>query len=375
MLSLSIAFRNLGKPREATASAEEAIRLAEQNGEWHARAFLLGLLGLAQAAQGNLHLAFATYQQAVRQGPHVPTWAGGGFAQAGLAALYYEWDELDRASKIARAGLEFSQLTGHAEIQMNCLRQLAYIHQAQGDAQGALQALDQAAQVIHKHHLPNHLAPAYVHIALAQGDLPGALHWIAQVRDGSGASIHYSALPLERAKLALAQSDRATAATILVDRYEMAAQDGIRYAQIEIRVLQALAAGDEEQALAYLSEALTMAQAEGYVRIFVDQGSALIPLLHTAAQRGVAPGYVARIVSAMPGASLPVAQPLIEPLSERELEVLRLVASGKSNREIAGELVLATGTVKKHLSNIFGKLNVQNRTESVARARELHLLD
>jgi LuxR family maltose regulon positive regulatory protein len=378
MLSLSIAFRNLGKPREAAATAEEAIRVAELDGEWHARAFLLGLLGLAQAALGDLHLAFETYQRAVREQPHIPTWAGGGFAQTGLAALYYEWDELGRASEVAQAGLEYSQFTGHGEIQMNCLRQLAYIHQAQGDIQGAREALDQADQIIHKHHLPNHLAPAHVHVALAQGDLPRALHWIARVRDESGASIHYSALPLERAKLALAQGDKTGAATLLAERYETAARDGIRYAQIEIRILQALAAGDEAQALAYLSEALTMAQPEGYVRIFVEQGTALIPLLHQAANRGIAPGYTTRLLSAQgagTGAGSPATQPLIEPLSERELEVLQLLAAGKSNREIADELVLATGTVKKHLNKVYGKLQVKSRTQCVARARELHLLN
>jgi LuxR family maltose regulon positive regulatory protein len=372
MLSLSIVYRNLGKSREAGATALEAIRLAEQDGEWHARTFLLGLLGLAQAAQGNLLLAFETYQQAIRPQPNVPAWAGGGFAQVGLAALFYEWNELDRAAAYARAGLECSQLTGHGEIEMNCCRQLAYIYQAQGDAQGALQALDQAEQVIRKHHLPSHLAVAHIHIALTQGELERALHWSGRGQDEFGASIHYSALPLERAKLALAAGDKTQARAILAERYETAVRDGIRYAQIEIRVLQALAAVDETQALAHLSEALAAAQPEGYVRVFIDQGTALIPLLRKAAQRGPAQGYAARLLSAM---TAPTAQPLSERLSERELEVLRLVAVGKSNREIADELVLATGTVKKHLSNIFGKLNAQNRTECVARARELQLLE
>jgi LuxR family maltose regulon positive regulatory protein len=378
LMSLSITYRNLGKPGAAAASAAEAIHWAEQNGEWHARAFLLGLLGLAQAAQGNLHLAFETYQQAVREQPGVPGWAGGGFAQVGLAALYYEWDQLDRANEYAQQGLEYSQLTGHGEIEMNCLRQLSYICQAQGDAQGAREALVQATHVIRKHHLPNTLAPAYAHIALAQADLPGASRWMEQVQDESGASIHYSVHPLERAKLALAQGDKAAAAAMLAERYETATRDNIRYAQIEIRILQALAINDKEQSLAYLSEALTMAQPEGFVRIFVDQGKALLPLLRDAAQRGITPDYVARLLRAFieTSGAVPVTQQaLIEPLSERELEVLRLVATGKSNRQVADELILATGTVKKHLNNIYGKLQVNNRTQCVARARELRLLD
>ena len=129
--------------------------------------------------------------------------------------------------------------------------------------------------------------------------------------------------------------------------------------------------------MAFLSEALVWAEPEGYVRVFVDQGKGLVSLLHKAAQRGISPDYVARLLSALgegTDAKLSAPQPLIEPLSERELEVLQLLATGRSNREIADELVLATGTVKKHLSNIYGKLNVQNRTHAVARARELKLI-
>jgi len=377
MLSLTIAYWDLGKIQKTVAAAREAVRLAEQAGNWHARAIMLSFLGLAQAALGNLRLAFEIYQQAISKRPDVPNWAGGGFAQACLAALYYEWDELDRATEYARAGLEYSQLTGHSEIQMNCHRQLAFIYQAQGDTQGVREVLDQAAQVVRKHRLPRLWGPEHVQLALAQGDLPSAIHWIGQVQGEYGASIHYPALPLERAKLALAQGDKTGAAAILAERYQTAAQDNIRYAQIETRILQALAASDDEQALVYLAEALTMAQSEGYVRIFVDQGKALVPLLRRAAHKGIAPDYVAQLLSAMaesPGAAPSLAQPLIEPLSERELQVLRLVAAGKSNPEIAAELVLAVGTVKAHTSSIYGKLGVRSRTQAVARARELKLI-
>jgi LuxR family maltose regulon positive regulatory protein len=377
LLSLTIAYWDLGKIKEAAAAAEEATRVAEQARDWQARSVMLGFSGLAQAAMGNLHLAFEIYQQVVREQPDVPTWAGGGFAQVCLAALYYEWDELDRATEYARAGLEFSRLTGHSEIQMNCFRQLAFIAQARGDTQKVREILDEAAQVVRKHPLPRLWGPEHVQIALAQGDLPSARYWAGQIQGEYGAAIHYPAIPLERAKLALAQGDITTAAAILAERSQAAARDGIRYAQIEIRILQALAAQAAEQALAYLSEALNIAHPEGFVRVFADQGAALIPLLRQAARKGITPGYVTQLLSAferVPGAVSISQQPLIEPLSERELQVLRLLATGRSNREIAEELVLATGTVKKHLSNIFGKLNVRSRTQCVARARELDLL-
>jgi LuxR family maltose regulon positive regulatory protein len=182
---------------------------------------------------------------------------------------------------------------------------------------------------------------------------------------------------LERAKFALAQGDKTGAAAILAERYRTAAQDGIRYAQIEIRILQALAARFEERALAYLSEALAMAQPEGFVRVFVDQGEALIPLLRKAARRGIAPDYVARLLAAMAGKfdeAPSVAQALTEPLSDREMEVLRLIAAGLTNKEIAELLVLAVGTVKAHTSSIYRKLDVGGRTQAVAHARELKLI-
>ncbi len=136
--------------------------------------------------------------------------------------------------------------------------------------------------------------------------------------------------------------------------------------------------------MAALELALTMAEPEGYVRTFVDEGAPMAALLRRAASRGVAPGYVSKLLDALDseaqmrrgstGPASPVAQPLEESLSEREREVLRLIAAGLSNRDIAQDLVLATGTVKKHTNNIFTKLGVRSRTQAVAQARELGLL-
>ena len=134
--------------------------------------------------------------------------------------------------------------------------------------------------------------------------------------------------------------------------------------------------------MAALERALTMAEPEGYVRTFVDEGAPMAALLRRAASRGVAPAYVSKLLDALDAEAQmrrgstalasPTAQPLEEPLSERE--VLRRIAAGLSNRDIAQDLVLATGTVKKHTNNIFTKLGVRSRTQAVAQARELGLL-
>ena len=154
---------------------------------------------------------------------------------------------------------------------------------------------------------------------------------------------------------------------------------------IEILVLQALAheaQGDIPAALVPLERALALAEPEAFIRIFVDEGRPMGRLLSEAAARGIMPDYTARLLAVFEAeerkgeveSHLPPAQSLTEPLSQRELEVLRLIAQGLSNREISERLFLAVITVKGHNRNIFRKLQVRRRTEAIARARELGLL-
>ena len=155
---------------------------------------------------------------------------------------------------------------------------------------------------------------------------------------------------------------------------------------IEILNLQALAlqaGGREAEARAALERGLTLAEPLGFARTFVDEGTAMARLLYAAASRGVAPGYARRLLAAFPTPEPEVARSasspdqesdLLEPLSERELEVLQLVADGLSNREIASRLYLSLNTIKGHTRNIYGKLGVHSRTQAVARARALGLL-
>ena len=151
------------------------------------------------------------------------------------------------------------------------------------------------------------------------------------------------------------------------------------YWQIEVLVLQAVAwqkKANPGHALPCLEKALFLAEQEVYVRIFLDEGEPMTILLQLAAKKGVHPEYVRRLLSAASSADnkTTLTQSLIEPLSGRELEILHLVAEGMSNGQIADTLIIARGTVKKHINNIFGKLGVQSRTQCVARARELNLL-
>ena len=126
-----------------------------------------------------------------------------------------------------------------------------------------------------------------------------------------------------------------------------------------------------------LGKALTLAEPEGYVRVFIDEGAPMIELLRRAGSRGITPRYVTQLLAAVTPKSETkerAAQPLIEPLSEREIEILGFIAAGLSNQAIAKKLVVAVGTVKAHTASIYRKLDVASRTQAVARARDMNLI-
>jgi len=216
--------------------------------------------------------------------------------------------------------------------------------------------------------------------AIRRGDLDAATKWGAQLEqhvkvDGISRRV--------KSRLLIAQDKKKEAMSILERSYTRAARVDAYGSMIMILVYQVLAAGSQEQALAFLSEALTLAEPRGFIRTFVDEGKLLKPLLERALSRGVTPNYTRNLLDIIKaeerqrldrqgGAGTPAAVPAV--LSGREMEVLRLVAAGLSNRRIAERLVVTPGTVKVHVYNIMEKLGAQSRTQAVARARELKLI-
>jgi LuxR family maltose regulon positive regulatory protein len=186
----------------------------------------------------------------------------------------------------------------------------------------------------------------------------------------------YRFLGVTKARLKIAQNQMEAARNYLVELQNMALEGGWGYGLIAVRILQTLAADDTISAMEYLASALEMAAPEGYIQIFVEGGRKLIPHLQEAARQGIEPEYVGRILGVLGGTTSGAGDQasLVESLSNRELEVLRLVTAGLTNRQIAEKLVISTGTVKTHVHNICGKLGVRNRTEAATRASELGLV-
>ncbi len=383
-VNLGIAHWNLGHLAEAEQALIEAHHAAQQSGNHYARLTALGFLGVIQATRGRLHQAAELYEQAIGSEAQLSPIA---LAHNELGALLYEWNDLEAAANHVQLGIELSQRTGNLEIQTGGYRTLARLKQAQGDASAALDALQKAHQLARHNDLPPLMrarnAACRVQIALAQGDLATATHWAEQVTEDADASPFYHLLGLTPARLLLAQNEKAAAAKQLEARYETALRAGWQFGAVEVRALQALAAPTPSAALALLTDALTLAEPEGYIRTFVDKGEPMTVLLQEAAAQGIAPAYVGKLLGAMGvweygsiGEIPPHPHPptLVEPLSDRELDVLHLLAAGQTNQEIAQGLCVSVNTVKTHLKNIYGKLGVNNRREAIAQAKKLGLV-
>jgi LuxR family maltose regulon positive regulatory protein len=339
-----------------------------------------------------------TYERALQWAtePGAPVLQGAADMYVGMSALQREHNDLKTAAQLLLTSQALGEL---AALQQNPYRwraAMARIREAQGDPDGALDLLDQAERLYDGAFSPNvrPIAARKTRVWVAQGRLDEALGWARaqglSVDDELSYPREFDHITLARVLLAGYRSGRPdgsiSGAVGMLKRLLKAAEEGGRNGSvIEILVLQAMAChaqGDLPAALLPLQHALALAEPEGYVRMFLDEGSSMMQLLHEASARGIMPDYTDKLLAAFEAEkrrseakpALPPAQPLIEPLSQRELGILQLIAQGLSNREIGERLFLALDTVKGHNRKIFDKLQVQSRTEAIARARELGLL-
>jgi LuxR family maltose regulon positive regulatory protein len=306
-----------------------------------------------------------------------------GFVYVAFGDLLRERNELSTAAEYLEKGIELGQAGGHHHILTIGNVWMAWLRQTQGDVTGSHEAIRAALQFVQYDQggrfWPLPPAACQARLWIAQGDLAAASRW-AQVRGltpaDSPITYHCEVEYLTLARLLIAEGKLEAAETLLLRLHRGAASAGRNGNLIEILILQAItfAAQDRgEEALSALAQALSLAEPEGFVRIFLDEGAPMVALLRRAVAQDLHAPYALHLLGAL-GEAPAIPQPLIEPLSERELEVLRRVVAGYSNQEIAQDLVVAVSTVKRHISNIYGKLEVGSRTQAVARARELGLL-
>ena len=394
-----------------------AIRSARAAGNITSMIYSIVLLGRLQMLQGRLRACAATYAVAAQapRSEDLPHLVGSAPYYVGMAELWYEWNDLNTAERYLSHGMKLMQgtLSVIADTMAQGYLVLAHVRQARGDESGASAALDTFINLAQQQGFDTRIiaqaSAARAQLWLAQGRID-AIHWVQTSGLSATDDLTY---PREAEYLVLARAltiqglshpaGRALPdALTLLDRLLAAADAGGRiHSKIGMLIQRALvlhAQSNWAELLSTLEQALGLAAPEGYIRIFVDEGVPMATLLREAHQRGIVPDYTATLLAAFPdddkvtrwqGDKIravhdqtvtlspphPVTPSLVEPLTTRELAVLRLLAAGASNVDIARELVVEQSTVKKHLIHIYGKLGVHSRTQAVARARALQLLD
>ena len=359
-----------------------------------------------QIAQGCLHEAMTTYERALQWAtePGAPVLQGSADMYVGMSALQREHNDLKTAMQHLLTSQALGELAGLQQNPYRWCAAMARIWEAQGDLDGALDLLDQAERLYDGALSPNvrPIATRKTRVWVAQGRLGEALGWA-----------HEQGLSVENEISYLREFDHITLARVLLARYLSDHSDGsisevmgllerlLKAAEerggmgsvIEILILQAIdffAQGNLPVALLSMQQALAFAEPQGYVRIFLDEGPSMMELLREASARGIMPGYTGKLLAAFePGkmkcndkpdisSTLPVGhrdgEPLIEPLSQRELEVLKLLRSDLSGPEIAQQLSISINTFRTHTKNIFIKLGVNDRRAAIRHAEELNII-
>lgn len=353
------------------------------------------------ALRGRLDRAIILCQQGVdlaKERNWLATYAGI-MVQVAMGELLRERNRLEEAAGHLTECIERSTQTRQPGAMMGYIT-LARVRQAQGNIQAAWSAIGAAEQ------LPTWLWPTILSVAackvrlhLAQGNLESALAWAEDSGLGVDDELHYSFtqqhpsgseldyLTLVRVLLARGRAANASqpylddAMRLSLRLYDFAKAGGRNARVMEALMLQALvwqAWGERERSLDVLERALLIPHTGDYIRLFVDEGKPMMELLQYAASRRMHQNYVSCLLAAfgsVEGKVYTTVQPLIEPLTDRELEVLRYLATGLSNQALADKLFVSLAAIKWHARNIYSKLNVENRTQAVTRARELGILE
>jgi LuxR family maltose regulon positive regulatory protein len=385
LLSRSSAYWTLGYAHlfqgdraAAFQALSESIAISQAAGDSFTTILAKIALGNVQEAEIELHNAAETYRQVLGLAGDQPLQIIGE-AHLGLARVLYEWNDLDAAEEQAQQAHALArQYESVIDRFVSCEVLLARLKLACGDVAGATRMLAEADETVRRHgflaRVPE-VAAAQIQALVRLGRLEAALDLAGKHN-----------LPADQARVHLARKDPSAALAVLGPYLQMV--EARRWADEELKatVLAAIGhhmLGNTDEAVLRLAQALDMAEPVGFVRTFVDEGPPMAGLLRRAIASQAAGAYARRLLAAFPDAeperiALPQAgdpdHEWLEPLTERELEVLQLISAGLTNQEIADRLYLSLHTVKVHARNIFSKLAVKNRTQAVARGRALGIL-
>ena len=371
--TLGNAYEFLGDRTAAREAYTEALSLSRQVGNTFLTILSIIGVGTMLELENQLRPAAECYQKVVELFGDHPLPAASD-AYLGLARIFYQWNDLDGALQHGEKGLQLAnQYDNRLDRFVICEMFLVRLKLARGDIKGAEVLLTKTNQIVQQHNFVHRMSEAaeiQILLLLHRGNIDKAAH-LAEAYE----------LPISQARVHLAQGDTSAALALLESVYGEMEAKGWNDKKLKIMVLQSVALhmhGEKERAVKIFIDALMLAEPGGFIRLFVDEGTSIAELLKESAVHGVMQDYISSLLTIFKiehrKRSDKPYQPLVEPLSRRELEVLQLIARGLSNSEIGERLSLALDTVKGHNRNIFGKLQVKRRTEAVARARELDLL-
>jgi LuxR family maltose regulon positive regulatory protein len=395
-LDLGVAYSSKYDLASAERTLNEAIMVSRAAGLTSLTVAAMSTLGHIQDTQGLLHKSVETQRKAIELAhePDGQSMTKAGMAYVGIAEVQYEWNDLDGALHNAMQGIKLFELSGFTSYQLVSLAVLTRVYQAWGELDKAMEVIKKAERLAQRHQyafVKPMLTYLRVRFYVAQGDVEAAYRWAQEhglnlddkLENAPESMQSIGAwLLVVRASSQIPgggrELDKVLSLLTLMLEAEQAA--GRMWNVIKFLTLQALAfqaQGEINKALPVLEQALSLAEPEGYIRTFVDEGEIMERLLIQALSHNIAPNYVAMLLAALRETkeiSQTKVHSLIDPLSERELEVLRLIAGGLSNQEIAQQLVVAVSTVKSHINHIYGKLSANSRTQAVARARGIGIL-
>jgi LuxR family maltose regulon positive regulatory protein len=386
-LNLGSIYAWSGQIDKATTFLREAIR-SGQVGENIYLAFLSsGQLGILQMEWGQLYQAHETFQQALglfKQPLPITGWI-----YIYLAGLLYEWNDLDAAAAHLATSIELYRLREKLSTLVEAYLLLARLKQSQNEPEAVAGAIEEAITLAQAHPAPallERVLAIQAELALSRGQLDLAEQW-SETQNTAPGEIQQRPYEVGRTliTLSLAQGRPVQALALLEPLLVAAKAEQQISRMIQLMLRQALALQQQEQtgaALTSLAEALRLARPGGYIRTFVDAGPTLAALLRLLLEpnRQVTDlgdrlrGYGRKLLAAFPLEDTEPSQSPASLLTLREIEVLKLIAAGLTNQQIASELIIARGTVKKHIDNLYAKLEAHNRTQAVARARLLKLL-